>query len=77
MSQRFFFDVSDGEETLPDKFGVEASDLTEVIVEARSVIAEMADEVVKSNPDRPWTLIGRDKAGLTVARLPIERRNTH
>jgi hypothetical protein len=73
VSPRFFFDVSDGENTLTDQAGIDAFDLDEVLVEAKSVITEMADEVTEANPDQSWALIVRDEAGSVVGRLPIER----
>jgi hypothetical protein len=73
VSPRFFIDVSNGEEILPDEVGVEASDLSEVLAEARGVIVEMADEVMRSRPDQSWALIVRDAAGAPVGRLPIKR----
>lgn len=73
MSARFFFDVSNGEEILPDEVGAEASDLSEALAEARAIIVEMADEVMRSHPDRSWSLIVRDAAGAPVGRLPIKR----
>lgn len=76
MSKRFFFDVSDGEEFIADKAGAEAATLDQAIAEARSVIAETADEVVGSDPDRHWTLIVRDEAGSIVERLPIKRQTS-
>ncbi|KAA0122855.1 hypothetical protein CIW48_15550 [Methylobacterium sp. P1-11] len=72
MAPRFFFDVSNGVETILDDESVEAADLDEALTEARSVIAEMADEVIEANPDQSWVLIVRDEAGLVVGRLPIQ-----
>jgi hypothetical protein len=73
VSPRFFFDVSNGEETLPDEVGVEASDLSEVLAEARGVIVEMADEVIEAEAEPSWTMIVRDEVVLIVGRLPIKR----
>jgi hypothetical protein len=70
---RFFFDMSNGVETISDGEGVEAADLDEALTEARCVIDEMADEVAEADPDQPWTLIVRDEAGSIVGRLPIKR----
>jgi hypothetical protein len=73
VSPRFFFDVTNGEETLPDEVGVEAADLTEMLAEAERVIVEMADGVIEADPNASWTLIVRDEAGATVGRLPVKR----
>lgn len=73
MSARFFFDVSNGRETISDEVGIEAENLDEVLAEARSVIIEMADEIPQAPSDRPWSMIVRNEAGSTVGRLPIKR----
>ena len=73
MSPRFFFDVSNGEEIISDEAGIEGASLDEVLVEARVVIAEMADDVIEADPDQQWTMIVRDEAGSALGRLPIKR----
>lgn len=73
MARRFFFDVSNGKETIPDEEGVEAADLDEALSEARSVVAEMVDEVAEADPGQLWKLIVRDETGAVVGRLPIKR----
>ncbi len=73
MAPSFFFDVSNGVETILDAEGVEAADLDEALTEARTVIAEMADEVCGADPNRSWTLIVRDRTRSVVGRLPIRR----
>ncbi|MGT2481640.1 DUF6894 family protein [Methylobacterium oryzae CBMB20] len=73
MSERFYFDLESGEETIRDDDGVEVGSLEEAMAEARSVIAEMADEVCASDPDRSWSLVVRDAAGHAHRRLPIRR----
>jgi hypothetical protein len=73
VSPRFFFDVSNGCQTISDEEGVEAADLNEALTEARSVISELADEVAEADLGQHWTLIVRDEAGATVGRLSIRR----
>lgn len=73
MPPHFFFDVSNGEETLFDEVGIEAMSLDDVLAEARSVIVEMADEVIGTDPDRRWAMIVRDETGSPVGRLPVKR----
>lgn len=73
MPIRFYFDVENGRETIRDHEGVDATDLTEALVEARSVIREMADDVCAHDLGGGWTLVVRDAAGIVVARLPISR----
>lgn len=73
MAPRFFFDILNGEETISDREGAEASDVDEALTEARGVIAEMADELAGADPDWRWTLIVRDGTGSVLGRLPIKR----
>ncbi|MCJ2142769.1 DUF6894 family protein [Methylobacterium sp. E-066] len=72
MSERFYFDIENGEEILLDEEGVEASSLEEAMNEARSVIEEMAAEVTGDNPGDLWTLVVRASDGSLVGRLPIK-----
>jgi hypothetical protein len=73
VSERFYFDVESGEETIRDEEGVEVGSLDEALAEARSVIAEMADEVCAADPGRSWSLVLPDTAGRPIRRLPIRR----
>jgi hypothetical protein len=71
MTALFFFDLVCGDEVIRDDEGVEARDLDQALDEARSVIAEMADEVNKANLGKPWELIVRNDTGVIVGRLSI------
>ena len=71
MLRRFYFDVDNGQKTIRDDEGVEAEDLEQALVDARSVISEMADELGATDIDNAWTLVVRDETGLPVARVPI------
>ncbi|MET0430279.1 MAG: hypothetical protein ABW026_17515 [Microvirga sp.] len=73
MAARFYFELANAEVTLHDTTGVEAADLAEALIEARSVIAEMADEIAEEPAGPPWTLLVRDEAGWLVGRLPIRK----
>ncbi|MGH1590444.1 DUF6894 family protein [Methylobacterium phyllosphaerae] len=73
MPERFYFDVENAEETIRDEDGVEVGSLEEALAEARSVIAEMADEICAADPSRFWSLVVRDTSGRPVCRLPIRR----
>ncbi|MGH1570805.1 DUF6894 family protein [Methylobacterium sp. P31] len=73
MAARFYFEISNVEETIRDLEGVEAADLEEALFEARSVIAEMAEEITADHRGPPWTLLVRDEAGWLVGRLPIRK----
>jgi hypothetical protein len=71
MYQWFFFDLVCGNEVIRDDEGVEARDLDQALAEARSVIAEMADEVIEDGSGQPWAMIVRDETGAFVRRLSI------
>jgi hypothetical protein len=71
MTARFFFDLVCGDEVIQDDDGVEATDLDQALDEARSAIAEMADEVIGDGSGQPWAMIVRDETGAPVRRLPI------
>jgi hypothetical protein len=73
LATRFYFELANAEMTLHDPTGVEAADLAEALLEARSVIAEMADEIAEAPTGLPWTLLVRDEAGWLVGRLPVRK----
>jgi hypothetical protein len=47
--------------------------MEKAIDEARSVIQEMAEEVISENPGATLLLAVRDESAATVTRLPIEK----
>ncbi|WP_457106591.1 DUF6894 family protein [Methylobacterium sp. P5_C11] len=73
MAARFYFEIASAEETIRDWEGVEASGLEEALIEARSVIAEMVEEITACRRGPPWTLLVRNEAGWLVGRLPIRK----
>ncbi|MDP4006257.1 hypothetical protein [Methylobacterium sp. NEAU K] len=73
MATRFYFELANAETMIRDPEGVEAANLEEALQEARSVIAEMADEIAEDHREKPWTLLVRDSAGWLVGRLPIRK----
>ncbi|SEG73526.1 hypothetical protein SAMN04488144_1752 [Methylobacterium sp. 190mf] len=73
MSKRFFFDVENGQETIWDEEGVRADTLEQALVDARSVIRDMAGELTDDVLSGELMLVVRDEAGSLVAHLPIEK----
>ena len=73
LAARFYFEIANAEETIHDLVGVEAAGPEEALFEARSVIAEMADEITGSGQEPPWTLLVRNEEGWLVGRLPIRK----
>lgn len=72
MSVRFFFDLVCENEIIRDSEGVEAKDLEQALSEARSIVAEMVDDVNEINSGRFWSLIVRDETGSTVGCIEIK-----
>jgi hypothetical protein len=70
VSARFYFDIEVGDDTIRDEVGAEAADLDEAIAEARSVIAEMVEEI---GAGETLVMVVRDGDDAPVARLPIKR----
>jgi hypothetical protein len=68
VSARFYFDIEVGNDTIRDKIGAEAADLDEALAEARSVIAEMVEEI---GAGETLVMVVRDSDDAPVARLPI------
>jgi alanyl-tRNA synthetase len=73
LSERFYFDLEDGQETISDEVGVEADSFEEAMDEARSVISEMADQLAADNPGETWLLVVRDADGSLLGRVPIKK----
>ncbi|MGH1588727.1 DUF6894 family protein [Methylobacterium phyllosphaerae] len=73
MSKRFFFDVENGQETIWDEEGVRADTLEQALLDARSVIREMAGDLADVVLSGELMLVVRDEAGSLVAYLPIEK----
>lgn len=73
LAARFYFEIANAEETIHDLVGVEAAGLEEALIEARSVIAEMAEEITGNGREPPWTLLVRNEDGWLVGRLPIRK----
>ena len=71
MTQRFYFDLTNGSVTLLDDKGVEASDIDEAIAEAQVVLEEMRKAEETSESAGEWNLIIRDEGGVTLKTLPI------
>ncbi|WP_419828363.1 DUF6894 family protein [Methylobacterium sp.] len=73
MTERFYFDIENGLETIRDEEGVEVSGLKEAIDEARSVISELFNELESSIAGKKWVLVVRNANGVIVGRLPIKK----
>lgn len=71
MNQKFYFDLTNGEDLIRDDEGVDASGPDEAIEEARAVLSEMRKGDGATMPGDGWQLIIRDEDGATVKTLPL------
>jgi hypothetical protein len=74
LAERFFFDLTDGQSTIPDEGGVLAADVDEAIAQAEAVLGEMRADDELSDDDGAWAMIIRDAAGHLLMTLPIVPR---
>ena len=74
MSHRFYFDLTNGLQTIRDDEGVLAHDLEHAIDEARVVIEEMRDSGELSEDEEGWVLVIKDAAREPLMSLPVVPR---
>ena len=71
LTQRIFFDLTDGQTTLCDEVGVEVRDLDEALQQARLAVAELLSSgELGSNAN--WRMIVRDGNRTVLTTLCIE-----
>ena len=71
MNQKFYFDLTNGDDLIRDDEGVDASGPEEAIEEARAVLGEMHRGDGAKMPGDGWQLIIRDEDGAIVETLPL------
>ncbi|WP_409565028.1 DUF6894 family protein [Methylobacterium sp. J-090] len=71
MTQRFFFDLTDGLTTIRDDVGVVVDSLNEAVKQAEEVLQEMRFGNELSSRDERWTLSIRDAVGETLMLLSV------
>jgi hypothetical protein len=74
LAERFFFDLTNGQSTIPDEGGVLATDVDEAIAQAEAVLGDMRADDELSDDDGAWAMIIRDAAGRLLMTLPIVPR---
>ena len=77
MVQRFYFDLTNGEDLIRDDEGVDASGLVEAVKEAQSALDELRGGYQPDMPGAGWHLIIRDEAGATLKTLPFNDDTPH
>lgn len=69
---RFYFDLVNGSEVIPDEEGVEARDLSGGVAQAGEVPAEMVQRGEFPDFDGAWRLVVRDSRGLVRHTLDVQ-----
>ena len=75
MSERFYFDLTNGLSTISDEVGVSAMDLDDAIHQAGEALAEMREDNELANDADQWMMIIRNASGKTVRVLPAIPRD--
>ncbi|WP_264046166.1 DUF6894 family protein [Methylobacterium flocculans] len=75
MSERFYFDLTNGLSTIRDEVGVSAIDLDDAIHQAGEALAEMREDNELANDADQWMMIIRNASGKTVRVLPVIPRD--
>lgn len=74
MTERFFFDLTDGLSTIRDEEGVLAADLDDAVRQAGEVLEDMSENDEFADGDEGWVMIIRHAAGETRRVLPVVPR---
>lgn len=77
MSQRFHFDLTNGEKLIRDDEGVDASGPDEAIEEAQAALEYMRGNEEVLAPGDGWQLIIRDESGLTLKAIALDDGASH
>lgn len=77
MSQRLYFDLTDGLEVIRDEEGVEISVLDEAVVEVQSALTEMRHSGEADMRTDGWQLVIRDDSGVTLRSMPLYDEGFH
>ena len=71
LVERFFFDLTDGPNTISDVDDVLAADLSDAIAQAEVLIMELRIIDEQIDAYEAWMLIVRDAAGDKLTTLPV------
>lgn len=77
MSQRLYFDLTNGSELIRDTEGVEAAALDEAVVEVQSALNEMRHSGEADMPADGWRMVIRDDSGMTLRSMPLDDDSYH
>lgn len=71
MTSRFYFDLTNGPDTLRDDEGVEASSFDEAAGQAQAALEDMRSSEEVPAPGERWQMIIRDENGMTLKLVPL------
>ena len=77
MGQRFYFDLTNGQQLIRDDEGVDASGPDEAKNEAQAALDELRGGQQADMPGAGWQLIIRDEDGVTLETLPLDDGVVH
>jgi hypothetical protein len=76
MFDRFFFDLTNGRETIRDELGVEAESIQQARREAQDVIEECGRTGDLDDSSGRWELVIRSHDGIVLERIEIDALNS-
>ena len=77
MSQRFHFDLTNGEEFIRDTEGIDARGPHEAIEEAQAALADMRGNEETPASGDGWQLVIRDESGVTLKAISLDEAVVH
>ena len=77
MPSRFYFDLTNGSDTLRDDEGVKASGLHEAAEHAQAAVEDMRGNGKGPAPGDGWWLIIRDESEMTPRSIPLDDSALH
>jgi len=71
VAPRFYLDLIDGDETVPDEGGLEAADLDSATAHAQAVLGEIRMAGRLTGSPGPWEIVIRDARGRPLRRIAV------
>ncbi len=71
MAPRYYLDLIDGDETVPDEGGLETPDLDAATAHAQAVLREIRMAGRLTGAHGPWEIVIRDARGRPLRRIAV------
>jgi hypothetical protein len=71
VAPRFYLDLIDGDETVPDEGGMETADLDGATTHAQAVLREIRLAARLTGAPGPWEIVIRDARGRPLRRIAV------